>query len=150
MYLKIIAIFLFNSSLLSAYELPKIESLENNQPKITMFEAVSVLIDEKLSYIIKWSSVNATDANITFFDKVPLSGNVTITEDEYNRGTISLHVSNSLSAKSARKTINDQKEGSNISPEMLRDETKNNHYYNTVPRMRAPYRRYPYRRPYYR
>ena len=104
-----IAFALFNLNYLNAYEIPKIDVGQKKKPTIALFISQSILVKEKLSYKIKWKTINATDVRITYFGKVDLSGSITVTEDEYNRGPITLSASSRNSSFSDSKTINKHK-----------------------------------------
>ena len=106
--LKVFFIFIFSLSL-NAFELPKVEVVIDDRPEIVVFKSDSVLIGEKLSYTITWKTINATDVNITFFGKVKTSGSVTVTEDEYNHGKITLMASSKKSKYVDKKVINNYK-----------------------------------------
>lgn len=139
MVLKLI-LLLISSYFLIAYELPKVELSKNNKPEIVLFSAKSVLIEEKKSYTIKWKTINADSVMITFLGKVDVSGSVTVTEDEYNRGPITLTASSNTSSVVDNQTINKQK---NVDAPVVifqdnSDEDRG--YYNTMP----------YRRPFIR
>lgn len=134
---------------LSGYELPKLHLEPQNKVSIVIFKAESVLVGEKLSYVLKWETVNATDVNITFIGKVDLSGSFTITEDEYNRGPITLTAFNQKKSESDTKTINEQVEGL-APPVVFKNDVSDDEgdfYYNTRPGLRG--RQLPRARRYY-
>ena len=145
---KLFLLFVFVLSL-KAYELPELELPEKGKPEIVFFTAQNILVREKLSYVLKWQTVNATDVNMTFFGSVALSGSVTVTEDEYNRGEIVLNAWNKKSDFVDSFVINDQNR--DLSPPVVFDkkEETTQHYYNSMPYrgVRRPYR-YPRRRLY--
>ena len=147
---KILIIFICITSLF-AYELPKVEINTNNKPKVVIFNAQSVIVGSKPSYVIRWKTINATDIQLTFIGRVKSEGELTITEDEYNRGPITLTASSRGSNFSDSKTINMKKESSDDPIVIFRkpDEPKMQmqRNYNTM-----PYRRrynYPARRRHY-
>ena len=131
MFQKII-IILISFLYLKAYELPKIEIVKSDRPEIVLFNARSVVIDNKKNYEIKWKTINATIVQITYIGKVDLSGSIIITEDEYNRGAITLTASSLKSSYSDSKTINKQK---NSEPVVIFKNTaeETQHYYQTLP-----------------
>jgi hypothetical protein len=145
-YVVVLIFFSFLS--LNAYELPKLELHEKGKPEIIFFNAESVLVGEKLSYKLKWKTLNATDVNMTFFGKVDLSGSVTITEAEYNRGEIVLNAS-SKGDKYVDSFVINAQNGEVPSPVVFKKpEEKVQRYYNATP-YRGRRRAYPSRRRYY-
>ena len=134
---------------LSAYELPKIELNKEGKPEIILFSAESVLVKEKLSYKIKWTTVNATDVQITHLGRVDLSGSVTVTEDEYNRGPITLTASSRNSSLSDSKTINKHKNADSPPVVFAKPKSENRSMYATPMLSPRGVRRAPYRRRYY-
>ncbi len=104
-------IILLSSLYINAYELPKVNIPTDNKPEIVVFKATSVLVEEKLSYVITWSTINATDVNITFFGKVDSSGSITISEAEYNHGVITLKASSKKSTHVDIKKLNNYEKG---------------------------------------
>jgi len=143
MIIKLI-LLLISSYFLVAYELPKVELSKTNKPEIILFSAESLLVDGKKSYKIKWKTINADSVMITFLGKVDVSGSVIVTENEYNRGAITLTASSNTTSVVDNQTINKQK---NVeAPVVIFKDTPDDDrgYYNTM-----PYRR-PYRRPLHR
>lgn len=131
----------------SAYELPKVE-LETKKPQIVLFMAENVQVDKKPSYLIKWRTVNATDVMLTFFGRVEISGEVTVTEEEFNRGAITLTATNKDNSAVANKTINNERHKDDpitvfVKPEEEEIDTS----FRTMPY--TPYRNRPLRRGYY-
>ena len=114
--IKKIVFMLFCSLYLWAYELPEFTPPTENKPEIVIFEAQSVVVGEEQSYKIRWKTINATDVNITFIGKVDLHGSITVTEDEYNRGSITLMASSKTSAHVDKKTINKNSKSKVITP----------------------------------
>ena len=141
---KLLLLFVFVLSV-KAYELPKLELSEKGKPEIIFFTAESVLIGEKLSYRLKWQTVHATDVNMTFFGSVALSGSVTVTEDEYNRGEIILNAWNKKSDYIDSFVINTTNK--TLPPPVAFDkkEKTTRQYYNSTP-YRGVRRPYPYPR----
>ena len=105
MFVKI-AFFLSLALYLHAYELPAVKIENTNEPKIILFNAKSVLVNEKLSYVLTWKTQNATKAELTFIGDVPVDGNLTITQEEYNSGPITLTASSKNSKHVDTVTIN--------------------------------------------
>ena len=142
--LIVICIFLSINSL-NSYETPKITIDKNNKPEITTFSAQSVIVNNKPSYKVSWKTINATDVQITFIGKVDLSGSMTITDDEYNRGPITLTASSRDSSFSDSKTINKHKNSDAPQTVFVEREEKDRAFYATpalYPRtIRQPLRR---------
>jgi len=145
---KLILFFVFALAL-KAYELPQLELPKKGKPEIIFFTAQNILVGEKLSYILKWQTVNATDVNMTFFGSVALSGSVTVTEDEYNRGEIVLNAWSKRSEFIDSFVINTVNK--DLPPPVVFDkkEETTQQYYNSMPYrgIRRPYM-YPRRRLY--
>lgn len=145
---KLLLLFVFVFSL-KAYELPQLELSQKGKPEIIFFTAQSLLVGDKLSYRLKWQTVHATDVNMTFFGSVALSGSVTVTEDEYNRGEIVLNAWNKKSDYVDSFVINTTNK--KLPPPVVFDkkEKTTQHYYNSMPYrgVRRPYG-YPRRRLY--
>ncbi|MDQ7061454.1 MAG: hypothetical protein Q9M43_10125 [Sulfurimonas sp.] len=127
MFFKLILLFLLFLKL-SAYELPTIELSDDKRPEIVLFSAQSVKVKEKLSYVITWKTINATDVQITYIGKVKKSGSFTITEDEYKRGAITLTASSRDNSHSDSKTINKYVEADRVAP-ILNIQTQEKDYY---------------------
>ncbi len=140
---------LFHLNYLSAYELPEVELNKNGKPEIILFSAQSVLVKEKLSYKIKWKTLNATDVQITHLGRVAPSGSVTVTEDEYNRGPITLTASSRNSSLSDSKTINTHKNVDAPPVVFAKPKSQNRSMYATPMLHPRGMRRAPYRRRYY-
>ncbi len=147
---KILIILIYITSLF-AYELPKVEIDTRNKPEVVVFNATSVIVGSKPSYIIRWKTINATDIQLTFIGRVKSEGELTITEDEYKRGPITLTASCRGSNFSDSKTINMKKTNSDDpivifkKPDEPKMQMQQN--YNMM-----PYRRrynHPYRRRHY-
>ena len=108
MYKYIVLIFgLF--LVVNAYELPKIDLEVNDKPQIVFFMATDIAQENKHSYLLKWKTTNATKVTLTFIGKVANSGNITITEDEYNRGPVTLKAFDENGSPADSVTINDAK-----------------------------------------
>jgi len=143
--LKILLLSLL-TLMLQGYELPKIQLVSDGRPEIIFFTAQSILVDEKASYILKWKTINATEVKMTFFGKVKLSGTVTVTEDEYNRGPIELKASSKSSEYVDTFVIHNSKDDTTTPMMYKEEEPTTRQYYNS-----RPYRgiRRPYQRRYY-
>ena len=89
-----------------AYELPSVKIANTDEPKIILFNAKSVLVDEKLSYLLTWKTNNATKVTLTYIGDVAVDGNITITQEEYNNGAITLSASSKTSKHIDKHTIN--------------------------------------------
>lgn len=126
-------VFIFCTMFLNAYELPEVDMPVANNPEIVIFDATSKLVKNKLSYEVRWKTINATDVNITFFGKVDLSGSITVTEDEYNRGPITLTASSKKSSYVDSITINEGVDKSKATPIIHNDTQETQQYYNTMP-----------------
>ena len=146
--LKTVLVFIFSLFPLSALELPTIELNESVKPHIVIFKATNILVDEKSSYEIEWKTTNSTHVQLTYLGKVNLSYSIIITEDEYNRGPITLTASSQESDFSDSKTINlgvKSKETDIIIMKQSTPKTRTYQNYNTHPyrrRYNQPYRRY--------
>jgi len=127
---------LFSSLYLNAYELPIVDISTDKKPEIVVFKADSILVEEKLSYTLTWKTIYATDVNITFFGKVNTSGSITITEDEYTRGAITLTASSKKSDHVDKRELNNYKKGKAMP--VFQDDTPvdDGYYGNTLPRQR--------------
>ena len=134
----IITFLLLSCNTLTAYELPKVNITKDAKPEIVLFTAKSVFENETKSYVITWKTINATHVQATYLGMIDLSGSVTITEAEYNRGAITLTASSIHNSYSDSKTIN---ENSNmvVSPVPYTNEKK------TRIEMEAGYLPYGYR-----
>lgn len=123
-----------------AYELPTFDLENTNKAEIVLFSAESVLVDEKLSYIVRWKSINATNVKVTYFGEIALSGEATITSEEYEQGPITLVAYNTNNDTSDKKTINKYVEADRKAP-ILNIKVQDQEYYGEdIPR------RYYYRR----
>ena len=109
MYKLLFTIFCLVS--INAYELPKFNLEPDGKPEIVLFNAKSILVNEKLSYTLTWKTINATNVDITFIGKVKLAGSLTITDDEFNKGPITLTASSKKNKYIDKKTINKFKNG---------------------------------------
>ena len=143
MFWKIIIISFISFLYLGAYEVPKVEIAKDDRPEIALFNAKSVIIDNKKSYKVEWKTINATMVQLSYIGKVNLSGSITITEEEYNRGAITLTASSQKSSHSDSKTINKQKSSEPVV--ILKDKEEKTQYYHVVPTyhrgLGKPYRR---------
>ncbi|MCD6433880.1 MAG: hypothetical protein J7L21_07545 [Sulfurimonas sp.] len=102
----IMLLIFINVNFLNAYEVPKIDVDSKQKPKVVLFSSESIMVDKKPSYKVTWKTINATVVQMTFIGKVDLSGSMIVTEDEYNRGPITLTASSGNSSFSDSKTIN--------------------------------------------
>ena len=121
----------------------------DNKPEIILFSATGVVVKGKSSYEIKWKTINATDVLLTYIGKVELSGSITVTEGEYNRGPITITASSKVSSFSDTQTINMNKRSEEAPVVIFKEkepEVQNYQNYNTMP-LRRRYDR-GYRRPY--
>ncbi|MDF1883613.1 hypothetical protein JHD49_06650 [Sulfurimonas sp. SAG-AH-194-C21] len=133
---------------LYAYELPSLKLENSSNPEIVFFTQESVLVKEKLSYILKWKTLNTTEVKLTYIGSVSLSGELTITEDEYNMGAITLSASNNTSSKIDKVTINQVNK--DLPPPPVFDKPEESQdYYNSTPYRNYPRRINPARRRYY-
>ena len=92
-------------SILNAYELPTV-NLESSNPEIVLFDATSSVTNNRVTYILKWKTINTTDVMLTFIGRVETSGTLEITEDEYNRGPITITAMNKNTSITDSKTLN--------------------------------------------
>ena len=145
--IKIFLIFILAVSA-NAFDLPKVELVDDSRPEIVVFKADSVLVGKKLSYTITWKTINATDVNITFFGKVATEGSVTVTEDEYNHGKITLIASSKKSSHIDKKIINNYKKGKAMPVLQVDTPVDDGYYGNTMPYRRV-YPQAVHRRPSY-
>ena len=135
---KFLIILIYTASIF-AYQLPKVEIDTNNRPEVVIFSASSVLVKNKPSYLIRWKTLNATDVQLTFIGRVKPEGELTVTEEEYNRGPITLTASSRGSNFSDSKTINMKKENTDDPIVIFKErEPKVQTYQNYSP---SPYRR---------
>ena len=145
-----ILIILIYAASLCAYQLPKVEIDANNRPEVVIFSATSVIVKNKPSYLIRWKTLNSTDVQLTFIGKVKPEGELTVTEDEYNRGPITLTASCRGSNFSDSKTINMKNENSDDPIMIFRERESNVQTYQSY--SPTPYRRRyanPHRRRHY-
>jgi len=143
----IISIVLYTLSL-SAYEPPKINLANDGKPKIVLFTSENILVNKELSYKISWKTINATHVQISYLGNVDLSGSVTVTEDEYKKGPITLTAISTKNSFTDSKTINKSLQAEREAPIIIREEKSNHNtgaplpYYNNYNRgYRAPLRR---------
>ncbi|MFT5661695.1 MAG: hypothetical protein ACI9TV_002342 [Sulfurimonas sp.] len=129
---------------IDAYEVPKVKINTDKRPEIVLFKAESVSVDKKLSYDLQWDTKYATNVMLTYFGKVDKSGTVTITEDEYKRGAITLTVSSDKSSFSDSQTINKNLKADAEAPILYikEQEEAKVQYYNSMPSNRLAPRRY--------
>ncbi|MFT7004959.1 MAG: putative membrane protein YgcG [Sulfurimonas sp.] len=89
MLIKILVI-VFLSLSINAYELPTLDLPKENAPEIVSFQVEGVVEHEQQLYKLKWKTINATDVKISVIGKVDSEGSILISEEEYNRGPISI------------------------------------------------------------
>ena len=129
---------------INAYELPKVELEVSEKPQIVFFTASDMTKDETHLYLLKWKTINATKVTLTFIGEVDKSGNITITEGEYNRGSITLKAFNEKGSLVDSVTINDVNQDL-VAPIKFKKEENKSHiqpYYHTPSlynRARLPY-----------
>jgi hypothetical protein len=129
--MRLFFLFVFSLSL-NAYELPTLELPKKNNPEIVIFDAISVVKDNKQFYKIKWKTINATDVNITFIGKVDIEGSITVTEGEFNRGPVTLMASSKDSTYVDKITINKDVKDSKTTP-VFREKESDDFDDRTVP-----------------
>ncbi len=122
------------STTLYSYELPSVNVDIGNKAEIILFSAQSVLVEKKLSYIISWKTINATKVKITYLGEISLSGNMTITEDEYKMGPITLEAINTKNNSSDKQIINQYIEADRVAPVMKVKVSDVDYYEGGIPR----------------
>lgn len=134
---------------LYSYEIPKVDFSQSIKPTVVLFSVESIVVKNVSKYKLSWKTENATHVQITFLGNVGLSGSVTITKQEYQRGPITLTATSIENSFSDSKTINKFLESEKKAPLIIREESKNlnqQFYMSPVPygRHLAPrrYRRY--------
>jgi len=147
-----IVFFLLSFIYLSAYELPQMNLESSSAPEIILFNATSVIVKNKSSYLLKWKTINASNVKITYIGKVENSGEMTITAEEYNRGPITLKAFGKENSHIDSLTINDLK--TNLPPPIKfskpkREEGFQPFYENPSLYRRSVRRPYPMQRRYY-
>ncbi len=138
--LKIVLLFI-SFIIVNAYEIPSIDLSKDTKPKIVLFNATSIVVDDKPFYVVEWKTVNSNLVQATFMGRVDPSGSITITKAEYNRGPITLTASDTNSSFSDSKTINKHREQDSQQVVFDKPQERDSNFYNTM-----PYRRYPNRR----
>jgi len=142
--------FLFSLFFIAySYELPKVKVSKEQSPIITLFKADSIVIDNVKKYKLTWKTENATHVQITFLGNVKPSDSVIITEQEYQRGPITLTATTTKNSLSDSKTINKFIKADKEAPLIIRKESNDSYNYNTpIPARHFPYtpRRIPPRR----
>ncbi len=126
-----------------AYELPKIKISKKNQPTIVFFKAQSIVVDNVKKYKLIWKTQNTTHVQLTFFGNVQLSGEIIITEQEYEKGPITLTATSINSSATDSQTINKFIKANREAPLIIRKESDRDAYFYSTPVMprRVPYRR---------
>lgn len=117
-----------------AYELPTIEFKESDKAEIILFSAESVLVGKKLSYVIRWKTLNADKVIAKDFGEIALNGEGTITEDEYKAGPITIIATNSKNGSRDSKTVNKHLEADRVAPVMNVKVTERDYYEGGIPR----------------
>ena len=109
------------------------------------FTSESILVNEKLSYILNWKTENATNVNLTYIGKVKLNGSITVTQEEFNKGPVTLTASSTRSKYIDKVTMNSKKEIFDESLPVPKNTTSETPaFYDSIPRTYGlPYRRYP-------
>ncbi len=126
-----------------AYELPKMKMPKKNQPSIILFNAKSIVVDNVKKYKLIWETQNATHVQLTYFGNVKPSGELIITEQEYQKGPITLTATSINSSATDSQTINKFIKADKEAPIIIRKESDKSAYFYTTPVIprRAPYRR---------
>jgi len=134
-------------STLFSYELPSINIVGENstKPQIIFFTSQSVLVGEKQSVLLKWETENATKVTINKFYEMDLDGNITVTKEEFDKGSVTLEASSDKSKDTDKITLNGKEEiFDEVNPIPRNGRTESPAMYNTIPRRYGlPYRRYP-------
>lgn len=119
---------------LYAYELPSISLEANNNAEIILFSAESVLVDERPSYVIRWKTLNATKVTISYIGEIALSGEGTITAEEYQKGPITLIAFNADNGSKDTKIINKHIEAEKDAPVLNFKVTERDYFEGGIPR----------------
>ena len=140
---------LFMTLSLNAFELPKVD-IEEHRAEIVLFKAESIMVGDEPSFKVTWKTINATDVNVTFFGKIALEGSMTITEDEFNYGVITLMAwnKNNKNFVDVRK-LNNYKKGKPMPVLPDRESADDGYYGETMMPYRAINPRAVHRRPHY-
>ena len=117
-----------------AYDLPTINIDTSNKAEIILFSAQSIVEDKKLSYVLYWKTLNATKVTITYLGEIALSGDMTITADEYKMGPITLKAINTKNNSSDTKTINEHIEADRAAPVMNVKVSDEDYFGGGIPR----------------
>jgi len=133
MFLKLI-FFTLSIINISAFELPTVEIETNNKPEIIIFKAQSILVNELPSYKLIWKTANASKVEITYLGELEASGSFIITQDEYNRGEITLRASSNTTSFVAKQTLNAnsaQNKSTPMKPDAVEDDyNQQQQFYN--------------------
>jgi len=127
-----------------AYELPQVKVQKEKRPIITLFKAQSIVVDNVKKYKLIWKTQNTTHVQLTFFGNVKPSGELIITEKEYQKGPITLTATSTNSSATDSQTINKFIKADKEAPLMIRKESDKAAYFYSTPLMprRVPYRRH--------
>ena len=134
---------------LHAYELPKVD-LKEDRAEIVLFKAESIMVGDEPSFRVTWKTINATDVNVTFFGKIALEGSITVTEDEFNYGVITMMAWNKKSKYVDVKKLNNYRKGKAMPILQDRTPVDDGYYGDTMMPYRAINPRAVHRRPHYR
>ena len=142
-FFYLFTLFVFSLSLY-AYKLPDITvEKDDGKPEIVLFTAKSVLVNEKLSYILKYKTKNATKVTMTYLGDIKPNGEITLTKEEFHKGAITLSAYSDKSDYVDKLTLNGNEEvfdESNPVPKNISTDTPA--FYDSIPRTyRPPYRR---------
>ena len=119
---------------LYSYDLPSFDLESSDKAQIVFLTAQSVLVDEKLSYLVKWKAINATKLEVTYFGEIALSGEATITQDEYKRGVITFVATNSENNSRDSKRLNKALEADRVAPVMKVNVREEDYFEAGIPR----------------
>ena len=115
-------LLVFSFFTLYAFELPKVKIQPSTQPEIIIFKVQSVLVNNNPSYKLIWKTVNTTKVEITYLGELELSGSFIITQDEYNRGEITLRASSKDSKHVAIRILNSNSAQNKSTPMKQKEE----------------------------
>jgi SPX domain protein involved in polyphosphate accumulation len=116
-----------------AYELPQVKVQNEKEPTITLFKAESIVVNDVKKYKLIWKTQNATHVQLTFFGNVQPSGNLIITEKEYQQGPITLTATSTKNSAADSKTINKFIKADKEAPVIIVKEKKLTHEFYTTP-----------------
>ena len=133
-------------SAIQAFELPSVSTGSTKKAEIVFLNADSILVGKKLSYILRWKTLNAKDVKLTYIGKVKNEGEITITQEEFNQGAITLSASSINSDFIDKVIINEnEKVFDKVNPVPKNSTNETPQFYDSIPRhyYGRPYRRYP-------